>query len=168
MSANATATWRPMLAADMSEVIAIAEIVHPDYPEDDAVLAERLMLYAPGCFVLSQGGQIAGYLLSHPWIYGNLPKLNTLLQALPQDADTYYLHDIALLPDAQGQGAASAITTRLAIHAGAAGFAHISLCAVNGSARFWQAQGFARAEVPGVDTHLASYGADAVFMARAL
>jgi len=157
-----------MLASDIGDVIAIAAIVHPGYPEDDAVLAERLMLYRAGCFVLTQNGQVSGYVLSHPWIYGDPPQLNVLLQTLPADADSYYLHDIALLPQAQGQGAAGAIAARLRDHAQAEGFANLSLCAVNGSVAFWQGQGFAAATVPGLDARLKSYGADVQFMARAL
>ena len=162
------AIWRPMRATDIGDVIAIAAIVHPGYPEDDDVLEERLALYPDGCFILEMDGMAVGYLLSHPWIFGDPPKLNSMLRALPETPTTYYLHDIALLPVAQGQGAAGKIAERLAAHARGTGFSNISLCAVNGSAPFWQRQGFALAEVAGLDAKLASYGSDVRFMEKQL
>lgn len=30
-------------------------------------------------------------------------RMDALLGSLPEDADTYYLHDIAMLPEARGQ-----------------------------------------------------------------
>lgn len=162
------AIWRPMRASDIGDVIAIAAIVHPGYPEDDEVLEERLTLYAQGCFILELSGKVVGYLLSHPWVYGAPPKLNALLGALPQTPTTYYLHDIALLPQAQGQGAAGEIAGRLAANARRQGFSNMSLCAVNGSTPFWQRQGFALADVPGLDAQLASYGSDVRFMEKRL
>ncbi len=45
--------WRRMTRSDLAKVERIGETVHPDYPEDAAVIAERLQLYPAGCFVLS-------------------------------------------------------------------------------------------------------------------
>ena len=56
--------WRPMLPADLSMTETIAEQVHPDYPEDPAVFAERLALFPAGCFMLGA----VGYLIAHPWM----------------------------------------------------------------------------------------------------
>ena len=157
-----------MRAFDIGDVIAIAAIVHPGYPEDDDVLEERLALYPDGCFILEMDGAAVGYLLSHPWVYGDPPKLNARLNALPDAPTTYYLHDIALLPEAQGQSAATTIAARLTEYAREKGFANISLCAVNRSAPFWQRQGFSLADVPGLDAKLASYGEDVRFMEKRL
>ena len=49
-------------------------------------------------WVAKIGDKPAGYVLSHPWLYGTLPPLNTLLERLPAEPDTYYLHDLCLLP----------------------------------------------------------------------
>ena len=48
------------------------------------------------------------------------------------------------------------------------GLANLSLVAVNASRRFWEKFGFEPMDLPGMTTKLASYGGDAVFMARAL
>lgn len=164
----AAAGWRPMRPGDVADVVAIAAVVHPGYPEDEAVLAERLALHPPGCFVLEGADGARGYLLSHPWRAGTLPPLNTLLGALPAPATGYHLHDIALLPAAQGAGAAGTIVREVIAHARGTGVEEMCLVAVNGSEGFWARHGFAaedRAELAGA---LASYGAGARYMVRGL
>ena len=140
---------------------AVAEIVHTDYPEDEAVFIERLALYPAGCFALDGAAGLQGYLISHPWHQGAAPKLNTLLGTVPAERDTYYIHDLALHPAAQGAGAASAIIRRLL--AETVGFRRHALVAVNASVPFWSRHGFRPATGPDI----ASYGADALYMVRA-
>ncbi len=163
-----TTGWRAMTLADLPEVVAIADVVHPDFPEDAAIFAERLALHPGGCRVLERDGGIAAYVLSHPWAAGSCPPLNRLLGTLPEPAASYYIHDLALLPAARGSGAAPAIVAALAEHATRLGLAAMSLVAVNGSAGFWRRQGFAEADVPALADKLASYGTDARFMVRDL
>ena len=94
--------WRPTTRGDLSAICAIADSVHPDFPEDAAIFAERLALHPAGCHVLHDGAAIHGYVVGHPWRRAQLPKLNTLLHALPANCDSFYLHDLALLPTARG------------------------------------------------------------------
>jgi len=157
-----------MAEADLDRVLAIADIVHPGYPEDLAVFAERLRLYPAGCRVLETGQEIAAYVLSHPWIFGQPPKLNHLLGQLPAQPNTYYLHDIALLPAARGAGAASTLVGTLVEHAAAAGFTNVSLVAVNNSAGFWLRHGFHRVDDPAIDQNVRSYDLAACYMVRHL
>jgi hypothetical protein len=91
-----------MSAADLPPVMAVAEKVHPAFPEDREVFAERLRLYAAGCLVFHAGEDIAGYVVSHPWLAMNPPALNSRLGMLPDHAETYYVHDVALLPELRG------------------------------------------------------------------
>ena len=157
-----------MVAADLPAVMAAAAQVHPDYPEGKAVFTERLALHPAGCLVLAGGEGIGGYVLSHPWRFGQVPALDSLLGALPEDADAYYIHDLALLPVARGGGAASACVHRLAAHARAAGFARMTLVAVGNSAGFWQRQGFREAHDEALARKLASYDSAARYMIRDL
>jgi GNAT superfamily N-acetyltransferase len=159
--------WRPMRLADLPAVGALAAMIHPDYPEDDAVFAERLRLYPAGCHVLARGDGIAAYVVSHPW-HGAPPALNTRLGALPAQPSTFYIHDLALAPDARGTGAASEIVSWLIAHAREIGAPGLSLIAVNGSAAFWRRHGFAARRDPGLDRKLDSYGAGAQVMVRAI
>ncbi len=158
-----------MTADDIDAVVAIAARVHPDFPEGRDVLAEKRALAPEGCFVLERAGEALAYMLSHPWRRGDPPALDAPLGALPTDADVWYIHDLAFLPDARGTGAAPAIVARLAARAQGAGFGAMTLVAVNGSTGFWEKQGFLIE--PGdaaLAAKLASYGGDARFMVRAL
>jgi GNAT superfamily N-acetyltransferase len=157
-----------MIAADLPRVQAVADEIHVAHPEGKAVFCERLRLYPAGCFVLAAAdGPVLGYVVSHPW-HDAPPALDSPLGALPRIVTTYYIHDVALKAAARGGGAARAIITRLLAHARDRGWPNVSLVAVNGSGGFWQALGFRPAALPGHDRKLASYGADAVRMARAL
>lgn len=149
---------------DLGDVTGVADWVHPAHPEDWGVFAERLALYPDGCLVLDGPAGIDGYVISHPWTSGRLPKLNTLLGALPDPADTYYLHDIAILNRARGTGAAKRAVDAITAHARSRGFAGVTLVAVNNSANFWRARGFRSISQPGLGSALASYGGDAVLM----
>lgn len=159
--------WRAMTSDDLAAVCAVADRVHVDYPEDFAVFAERLALYPQGCFVLApDGGEIAGYMISHPWHINAPPSLNVSLGGIPTGALTYYIHDIALLPAGRGTGAASRIVLRLIKHADEAGFGTMSLIAINASQAFWGKHGFRVVDDPALTAKLASYDAQARYMVR--
>lgn len=160
--------WRPMTAADMPAVCAIAGRVHVAYPEDDAVFAERLRLYPGGCAVLEQDGKPCAYAITHPWRYAEPPALNVMLGALPDRPTTYYIHDIALLPETRGTGAGSAIVNAVIAEAERAGLPNVSLVAVNKSVPFWSRFGFEPTDEPALAAKLLSYDADARFMVRKL
>lgn len=161
-------TWRAMTGYDLDAMAAIAAEVHPSFYEAPEVLAERLRLYRNGAYLLEIGERPAGYVLSHPWQRGTLPALNALLQRLPEQSDTYYLHDLALLPVARRIGAASFIVEALAKHATAHGFPSMSLVAVNNSQGFWERHGFAVTDAGDLTEKLASYSDDARLMLRPL
>ncbi|MEN3748313.1 GNAT family N-acetyltransferase [Sphingomonas sp. HF-S3] len=146
---SGSAAWRPMRADDLSAVAAISDAVHGAFTEPAAVYAERLALYPLGCHVLAQENEAAiGYLIGHPWPAGAvLPAIGKPIGAVPEGADGYYLHDLALMPAARGRGAAQAAVARVLAQARAEGARAVMLIAVNGADRFWRTQGFA--EVPG-------------------
>src|ERR1700760_4472740 len=149
--------WRTLTGYDMPAVETSAGTVHPNCFGSLAVLSERQRIYFHGAYLLEVNERPAGYVLSHPWRLGDLPPLNALLRELPADADTYYIHDLALLPVARRIGAASFITEALAKHARAHGFATMSLVAVNGSQSFWERHEFLVADAPHLSEKLRSY-----------
>lgn len=160
------AHWRPLSPADLPAVTAIAEAVHPGYPERPAIFAERLSLFPEGCFLAEADGAPAGYALAHPWMEGAPPALDTLLGRLPDRPDCLYLHDVALLPAARGSGLGRALIVRLEALARHLALPRISLVAVNNSQAFWATLGFRNADHPGLAPKLASYGRDARYMTR--
>ena len=156
--------WRLMMESDLAAVRALAATIHPGYPEDPAVLAERRALYPQGCFMWERDGAARGYALSHPWVLGAPPALNTKIGRIPPEADAYHVHDIALLTEERGRGAGTAIAEILRAHAQARGFRILTLIAVNHSAPFWARTGFAAHEDAALAPTLASYGPGAVYM----
>jgi GNAT superfamily N-acetyltransferase len=162
------ASWRQMQPADLPAVNALAALIHPGYPEDAAVFAERLRLYPPGCRILERTGTLAAYLVSHPWLDRAPPVLNALLGELPARPTTYYLHDLALLPEVRRSGASVKVVAALAEQARSERLPSLSLVAVNGSSGFWQRQGFEAVEDQALAVKLRSYGDDASFMIRIL
>ncbi|MBU0725190.1 MAG: GNAT family N-acetyltransferase [Alphaproteobacteria bacterium] len=156
-----------MARSDLPAVLAVAEIVHPLYPESPAVAIERLALYPAGCLVAERGGGLLGYAVSHPGVLGRPPALDVLLGTLPGEADCLYLHDIALLPEAHGKGHGKALVARLAALARKEGFARLALTAVNNSAGYWARHGFQPyAGDAALAAKLASYGEDALYLVR--
>lgn len=160
--------WRAMTEADLPAAAALATAIHPAYPEDDAVFAERLVLYPDGCRVFDRGKGPEAYVVSHPWRHRAPPALNSLLGKLPAEPSTFYIHDLALSPEVRKTGAASQIVAWLANHALVEGMPHMSLIAVNGSAGFWQRQGFTPMQDRTLALTLSSYGSDSHFMTRDL
>ncbi|HLO76672.1 MAG TPA: GNAT family N-acetyltransferase [Magnetospirillum sp.] len=148
------AGWRPMQAADLATVTAVADVVHVNYPEDPAVFADRLALFAPGCLMAEEDGRVLGYCISHPGIVGQPPPLDTVLGALPAGCDCLYIHDVALLPAARGRHLGVAVARLLENVARVHGFGRMALTAVNGSDGFWGALGY----LPQPCAKLASYG----------
>lgn len=148
---------------DLPAVERVGGVVHPNLLEDPEIFAERWQLYPAGCYVLAGGSDIVGYAIGHPWLLGHPPALNTRLQTLPTRADTFYLHDVALLPTMRGQRLGEQVVALLTQAAKAARLPSLSLVAVSGSRRFWERQGFVAAPVCKT---LASYGPDAYFMTR--
>ncbi|MET7245669.1 GNAT family N-acetyltransferase [Methylobacterium sp. EM32] len=136
--------------------------MHPDYPEDDAVMTERLRLCPEGCFALTADGDLLGYAVGHPWHARSVPDLDTLLGSLPEPAGAWCIHDVALLPEARGRGAAADLVGLMREEARQRGLPALVLVAVDDAAGFWRRHGFQpipEAPPPG-------YGAGATLMVR--
>ncbi|MEK1890746.1 MAG: GNAT family N-acetyltransferase [Phyllobacterium sp.] len=161
--------WRLMEAEDLASIIAMAAVIHPDFHEDENVFRERMKLYGKGCFVLqAASGDLHGYAVTHPWQFCSMPALNSLLGSLPERPSTYYLHDIALMPEARGSGAAGRIVAIVADRAVQEGLPTMSLVSVNNSVGFWEKQGFESTDLPELEAKLRTYSDDARFMVRPL
>src|SRR5215469_7172693 len=96
--------WRGMEHADLAAVERLSAEIHPGYPEDAAIVEERLRLYPRGCFIAMSGADRIGYAITHPWLADAAPSLNTLIGAIPSASGTYYIHDVAVLATHRAQG----------------------------------------------------------------
>lgn len=164
MTAATPAAWRLMRAGDLPAVMALAGRIHPGLPEDEAVFSERLCLFPSGCLVLDLKGEPAGYAVGHPILYPHPPSLNTLIGAIPPDADAFYIHDVAIAPEARGHRHAEEVVAALLQAASA--YPQACLVSVYGTVPFWQRFGFLPADDDLAPTSLSAYGADARFMRR--
>lgn len=163
---SATPSWRPMTTNDIPGVMRVADEIHRDLPEAEAVFGERLALFPEGCLVLADGdGTVTGYVISFPIRRGKPPALNALLGAIRKDADQYYLHDLAILPCSRGRGAAAQGVRRVL---GAAGqYPTCSLVSVYDTVGFWARFGFNAVPVDAeLEEKLRGYGAGATYLMR--
>lgn len=159
--------WRAMVPGDLDAVVALADALFPDHREAPARFAERLRAAPDLCRVLAgDAGPVRGYLVAYPWPLGRIPPLNRPLSDEVGDRAAIYLHDLGLHPAAAGRGHARAAIADLVAQAGGAA---IALVAVNGSAAFWEAQGFrVQPADPALADKLAGYGPGARYMIREL
>ena len=111
---------------------------------------------------------ILGYAVSHPWRAGDPPSLDTLIGAIPSPPETYYVHDVALLPAVRGSGHSHEIVRRLVAEARNAGQTTISLVAIRSSVAIWRRHGFEAIHDPARAEKLKSYGAGATLMVKDL
>jgi ribosomal protein S18 acetylase RimI-like enzyme len=156
-----------MTEDDLPDVIAIADAVHPDFPEDEVVFANRLGMHPAGCAVLQGSDGIKGYAVSHPWHFKAPPALNSLL-TMPVSPTTFYIHDLALLTETRKSGIATLAVDMLVAHAKLMLLPNLTLVAVNNSVHFWQRHGFKILRDAELDQKLQSYGEHARFMIRDL
>jgi GNAT superfamily N-acetyltransferase len=158
-----------MAAADLPAVDAIARTVHPAFPEDVAVFAERLAFCPEACRMAEDvQRRPVGYAVAYPYPYARTPQLDVLLGRLPEGCDALYLHDVALLPDARGAGLGRSFLAHAEGVAVRLGLRALTLTAVYDAARYWGALGFRRLDdvPPELAAKLAGYGPGACYMVK--
>ena len=159
------ATWRPMTDSDITALMAIADEIHRDLPEAEAVFRERLHLFPEGCLVLVEHDSVGGYAVSFPIRRGRPPALDAMLGEIPHDADQYYLHDLAILPRFRGRGAAAEGIGK--VMEVAKRYPTTCLVSVYGTVPFWERFGFAPEPVDAaMEEKLRGYGEGATYLTR--
>ena len=161
---SAVHRWREMVADDLPRVLAIADKCHPDHPEDEAVFRERLELFAGGCCVLEQDGETVGYIICHPATFGHPVPLDTLLGALPDNADVLYIHDISIDLGMRGKGLASEAVDHAKRLARKHDYDRVALVAVNRSQDFWAKHEFMIIADEDIGKALVGYGGASSYM----
>lgn len=162
--------WRPMRADDLPQVMAIAAHLHPDYPERLEIFADKLAFYPAGCQVLAEDNDVFGYGFAHVWSLGLPPLLDSPLGALPAGRDCLHLHDVALMPQAQGGGRVDVYLDHLQTLAVGAGIEVLTLIAIAGKDGYWRGKGFQDFR-PGngeLQRRLDSYGRGNLYLCRRL
>ena len=153
---------------DLDTVVSIQTRVHTLEPETREVFAAKLQAFPKGCHVLESLGGLVGYGVFHPWGSDRVPALHALPFIMPDPADCLFVHDVALLPPARGQGAARAFLNIVKDTAQDCAIRTISLVSVYDSAPIWQRLGFQISSVALDAAKRAQYGDTACFMTLAL
>ena len=155
-----------MRADDLAAIQNIAAIVHPALSEDTEVFAEKLSLFPEGCFILIENGAILGYAFVHPWRFNEIPKLDTLLHRLPSPPECILVHDVAMLKQARGRGAARALVELVSKLAREREISKLALVSVYNAHLQWAQLGFEPVRNDHVAEQLQSYGNEARYMVR--
>ncbi|CAN7383419.1 GNAT family N-acetyltransferase [Massilia sp. LjRoot122] len=161
---------RAMRLEDLDAVLAVqAACYPPSMQEAAAVLRARMRAAGDSCVVAEDGNGMCGYLFAYPSRLGLVTPLGAEF-APACDADTLYLHDLAVAPRAHGRGLARRMAGHLLEQAHARGFAWSALVSVQDTAGFWSALGYRieHAACPAALTALASYPGLARYMVRTL
>lgn len=159
---------RPATAADLPAILAIqAQCYSAIEPESESAMLAKVLHAPQTCLVAhSIDGGIGAYLLAHPWLAHSAPALNLTLEALPDQPDCLYLHDLAVAPSAQGSGAGTALVQHLLAFFQRSAYPQAALIAIQNASSYWQRFGFEveSAPSPTLQEKLSTYGADAVYM----
>ncbi|MER5398583.1 GNAT family N-acetyltransferase [Streptomyces sp. NPDC002599] len=166
-----TDTWiRLFREEDWDEVVALEERTYAasGLSEGREALRSRHRASPSTCFVLEHSGGFGGYLLALPYPLFRCPDLSLAEEGAAQESNgggNLHTHDLAIVERARGRGLVRRMQRHLEETGRAARYRTLSLVAVRGSEALWSRLGYrARPEI-GLP---ASYGAEAVYMAKPL
>ena len=161
---------RALHLSDLDAVMHIQARCYIDIePERREVMASKLAIKGHNCLVIEGPTGIAGYLICHPWELNNLPALDVIQTRIPAGAACFYLHDLAIDPDARGLRLAQRLVQQALRDARDQGFSRAALVAIQGSVPFWQTFGFTdhSPQLPwALQQRLYDYGANAAYLAH--
>ncbi len=160
---------RAMGPGDLGAVLAVQAACYPPSMQEPAAVVLARMRSAPdSCVVAVDGQGICAYLFAYPSRIGAVTPLDAPFAPAP-DADTLYLHDLAVAPRAHGRGLARRLVAQVLEHGRARGLAASSLVSVQDTAAFWSALGYRETEpaCPEARAALSGYPGGARYMVRA-
>ena len=161
---------RALALQDLPALLAVQRACYGDgYIEGAEVFARRLASPANCSLAVERAGRLVGYLAAYRSRLGKLTPLNGGFDTVAQP-DTLYLHDLAVAPQAAGQGLAQRLVSHLWARAAEERLSHSALVSVQGSQPFWERLGYRvqALDDPAQQRHLDSYGAGACYMAKTL
>jgi GNAT superfamily N-acetyltransferase len=133
---------RPICSTDWPAIMAIQAQCYVELtPESLGVMQSKWRASPTSCLVFEQQGRVLAYALVHPWQRGDAPSLETDISG-QINANCWYLHDMAITPNAQGMGIGKQLFIYMVNQAKALAVNGIGLVAVQGAQTYWQPQGF--------------------------
>ncbi len=160
--------WEALEIKDADAVNIIADRVHVELPERQEVFLEKIRLYPEGCRKLVGAAVTVGYGISHPWLLNEIPPLDAFLGGLPTQPECIYIHDVAVLPEARGHGAAAHYVEYIKELATTRKIPALALVSVYGTDPLWSHFGFKVIHDQRLAEKLITYGASAKYMVCSL
>lgn len=162
---------RPMETHDVGAILAIQYACYPaNLIESPEALLSKRRLSPQSCWLAEENGHALGYLFTHPWHDTTPPALDKVLPGLPENSDTFFLHDLAIHPTARSRGVAQALLQQAMEWAKAHRYRKAMLVAVQDSHSFWQRHGFALKQGTSAALHekLLAYGEGAACLVASI
>ncbi len=159
-----------MAAADIEAVCAIQQAAYvPGMVEAQDILRGRLANCADTCWIAEDGYGLCAYLFAYRSRRGSVSPLGYAYAHAP-DADSLYLHDLAVSQRVGGQGVGALLVRHALQQALAYGLRHSSLVSVQESLVFWSRFGYQAQQDCSVEQQasLDSYAGRAWYMVKAL
>jgi ribosomal protein S18 acetylase RimI-like enzyme len=151
----------------MADVLRIQDYCYTEIePESRESLQAKILASPSTCLIAESSESAVGYLIAVPIIYPHLPTLNAPTFELSVDADTLYIHDLAVDSAGRGKGVAQTLVRASIDAAKRSGLSRACLVAIQNSQSFWEQFEFEVVAEPADEftAKLASYGADAQLM----
>lgn len=158
-----------MAAADLPPVLDIQLACYgADFVEAGPLILRRLACAPATAWVAEREGQVCAYLTAYPSQRGKLTALHGDFEPAGANADTLYVHDLAVHPQAHGLRLGAALVAHAMAHSHTQGWRHAALVSVQDSVAFWRHRGFIPAELADAAqrARLASYPGAAAYMLR--
>ena len=163
-------TIEPATLHDISSIIRIQALCYKNVTLEHAdVLLEKIHLFPAGCYIAKHDNQDVGYIISHPYLYLCPPKIDSYLNEIPDNANCFYIHDLAISPKIRGYGVGSYLLRRAICTARKCNFSSITLISVEDSLQFWVKNGFTEVGTQNnsqVEHVLAAYQITAKYLRR--
>lgn len=162
---------RAMRLCDLAAVIRIqAEAYIDEILETDDVIHARFAQTPDTSWVVERNGDVCGYLVGYQSTLGEVTPLGFEFSH-KQQANTLYLHDLAISQSGKGFGLGSLIINHALADARKRQLEHAALVSVQNSTVFWEKLGFvvncaklSQAQQQNLET----YAGPAFYMARRL
>ena len=158
---------KPLKSEHIADVLRIQDYCYTEIePESRESLQAKILASPSTCLIAEASEGAVGYLIAVPIIYPHLPTLNAPTFELSADADTLYIHDLAIHGAGRGKGIAQALVRASMDAAKRSGLSRACLVAIQNSQSFWEQFGFEVVAEPAdeLKPKLASYGAGAQLM----
>ncbi|RVT94241.1 GNAT family N-acetyltransferase [Sphingomonas crocodyli] len=168
MTKNLEFVIRPLDQSDLDAALALQNKSYPAFLCEDAIaFASRMALPSNFCLAAFRSNRLIAYLIAHGSAARSPFPVGYVLN--PDDAghDVLFIHDLCVSAAGRGSGVGRQLIDRAFELAVAAGLPRAELIAVEGAAGYWKTLGFVEEQCsPALAAKVASYGADARWMAR--